>query len=82
MIELDIIDKLQEEKGFVRLVLKSGEIVYGFPQIIVYEEDEEGYETVKTIMFKPYFGLHEKFYKLEEIDSYEPINEDDIPPYE
>ncbi len=82
MIELDIIDKLQDEKGFVRLVLTSGEIVYGLPQMIVYEEDEEGWETVKTIMFEPYFGLNEKFYKLEEINSYEPVKERDIPPYE
>lgn len=80
--QIDILDKLQDEEGFVRLVLASGEIVFGRPQCIVYDEDEDGWETIKMIMVEPWFGLHNVFYKLEDIESYDPIAEEDIPPYE
>ena len=80
--QMDILDRLQEEKGYVRIILASGEIVFGRPQSIVYDEDEEGWETVKTIMFEPWGLQHATFYKEEDIETYDPINKEDIPPYE
>ena len=82
MVELDILDKLQAAHSYVRLFLTNGEAIFGYPHCIVYEEDEEGYETIKTIRFIPYFGIHDKYYKEHEIKSFEPIAEEDIPPYE
>ena len=80
--KLDIIDKLDDKDGFIQLVLKSGEIEFGTPLCIIYNEDEEGFETIKRILFKPYFGLHTKDFGLDDIESYIPIDEDDIPPHE
>lgn len=80
--KLDIIDKLDGEDGFVQLVLKSGGIEFGTPVCIIYNEDEEGFDTIKRILFMPYFGLHSIDYGLDDIESYEPIDEEDIPPYE
>ena len=80
--KIDILDRLQEENGFVRLVLASGEIVFGRPQCIVYDEDDEGWDTIKTIMFDPWGGPHLVFYKEEDIKSFNPCKEEDIPPYE
>lgn len=80
--KLDIIDRLDAEDGFVRLVLKSDGIEYGQPLCIIYNEDENGFDTKKRILFQPYFGLHSKDYGLEDIESYEPVSEDDIPPHE
>ena len=80
--KLDILDRLQDEEGFVRLVLTSGEITFGKPKSIVYDEDEEGWETIKTIMFEPFMGEHMMFYGLDDVESYEPYKEEEIPPYE
>lgn len=74
--ELDIIDKLDGEEGFVELVLKSGDVQYGEPLGIIYNEDEEGWDTVKRILFKPYLGLHSKDYELDDIVSYKPIKKE------
>lgn len=76
---LDIIDKLDGEEGFVELVLKSGEVVLGEPLCIIYNEDEDGWDTIKRILFKPYFGLYSRDYGLDDIVSYKPIAEEDIP---
>lgn len=80
--KLDIIDMLDSEVGYVQLNLKAGGIEFGMPLCIVYNEDENGVDTKKRILFKPYFGLHSKDYGLDDIESYEPIEEDDIPPHE
>ena len=82
--KLDILDKLENETGFVRLVLASGGIIYGKPDCICWAEDEDGDDTIKEIMFEPYFNLYgiNKFYREEDIKSYEPCEEEEIPPYE
>lgn len=79
---LDILDKLENEIGFVRIVLSSGAIVYGKPDCIVYDEDEEGFDTIKTIRFEPYTNQTAIYYKKEDISSYEQCDEEDIPPSE
>lgn len=80
--KLDIIDRLDAEEGYVQLTLKTGGIEFGQPVCISYNEDENGWDTIKRIIFKPYFGLHSKDYGLDDIESYEPIDEEDIPPHE
>ena len=78
---LDILDQLQEETGFVRLVLTSGGIEYGKPLIVTWAGEDD---DIKEIMFEPYFNPYniERFYRLEDIESYEPCEEEEIPPYE
>ncbi len=80
--KLDIIDLLDAEEGFVALTLKSGAIEFGEPLAIIYDEDDEGWETVKTILFKSYYGMNKIKYGLNDIESFIPIDEEDIPPYE
>ena len=78
----DILDRLQEVNGYVRLVMASGEIIFGRPQCIVYDEDNEGWETIKTIMFHPWNSIHPVFFTEEEIKSFDEWKKDEIPPVE
>ena len=80
--KIDILDRLQEVNGYVRLVMASGEVIFGRPQCIVYDEDDEGWETVKTIMFEPWNGIHPVFFTEEEIESFDEWKKDEIPPVE
>lgn len=79
---IDILDRLEEVSGFVRLVLKSGEIMFGKPDCIVWDEDEEGYDTIKTIRFEPFEGGVAKYFKVDDIESFDECREEDIPPFE
>lgn len=76
---IDILDKLQNVDGFVRLVLKSDEIIFGHPDCIVWDEDEEGWETIKTIRFEPYLSNQAEYFKADEIKSFDECEEDEIP---
>ena len=67
---IDVLDKLQAVDGYVRLILKSGEIVFGKPDCIVYDEDEDGYDTIKTIRFEPIGNEYAKYYKEEDIQEF------------
>lgn len=80
--KLDIVDMLESEEGFVRLVLNSGVVEYGEPLEIIFDEDDKGMDTIKTLVFKPYFGRNEHYYGVADIEAYEPCDEEDIPPYE
>ena len=77
--EFDIIDLLEAEEGYVCLHLTSGKRMYGTPMGIEYMEDEEGWETIKRIAFIPYGFDFVKDYGLEDISSYDVIEEEDIP---
>ena len=68
---IDILDKLQAVDGYVRLVLKSGEIIFGKPDCIVYDEDEDGYDTIKKIRFEPWGGTYAIYYTIDEIESFD-----------
>ena len=76
---LDIIDRLDNEDGFVKLVLRSGRVVYGRPLLVDWSEDDEGWDTIKGILFKPYNSKSEEVINEDEIDYYEAIEEADIP---
>ena len=69
--QIDVLDMLQEMNDYVKLVLTSGEIIIGLPHCIVYDEDEDGWETIKYIKFDPWKGQHSRFFKEEEIESFE-----------
>lgn len=79
---IDILDKLQNVDGFVRLVLKSGEIIFGHPDCIVWDEDDDGWETIKTIRFEPYYSNKAIYFTVDEIESYDEYEEEEIPPME
>lgn len=74
-LKYDILDRLQEEEGYVRLHLSNGKTLCGLPQCVVYDEDENGWDTVKSIMFDPYPFDHSIFLSATEIASYECIKE-------
>ena len=61
---MDILDELQAVKGFVRLELYSGEIVFGKPDCIVYDVDDDGDVTKDAV-----------YYGLDEIKSFREINQ-------
>lgn len=79
---IDILDELQAVNSHVRLVLKSGEIMFGKPDCIVWDEDEDGWETVKTIRFEPFEGGHAKYFKEEDVESFDEWAEEEIPLFE
>ena len=79
-IVIDILDRLRAHKGFVRLVLESGEIVYGKPDCIVYDEDENGDEVIKLIRFEQRGKMFAKYYGVDDIREFTPVDEGDIPP--
>lgn len=76
---IDILDLLQEEKGYVKLLLTSGKEVFGRPLFIAFDEDDEGWETIKMICFKRWPEKRSIFYKLDDIQSYERCKKEDLP---
>ena len=50
---ITIIDELQNIDKQVMLVLKNGENLLGMSDCIVYEEDEEEWETIPKLRFEP-----------------------------
>lgn len=75
MNNIDILDRLQAENGTVRLFLRNGDSIIGEPDCIVYDEDEEGYDTIKQIRFEPQDSEFAMYYTEEEIHHYEPCGE-------
>lgn len=75
---IDLLDYLAEEVGYVELILSTGEKVYGAPDCIVWDGDDE---TVKEIRFIPYFALTGEavYYRLTDIADYKCCAEEDIP---
>ena len=80
-LNYDILDVLQEENGYVCLSLSDGSTLYGLPQCVVYDEDENGWDTVKSLMFDPYPPGYSVFLNATEIVSYERVKKEDIPKY-
>ncbi len=79
---ITIIDKLQNIDSYVRLVLATGEVIFGKPDCIVYEEDDEGWETIPTLRFEPWEIGSAKYFKAEDIERFDEVDEDEIPPFE
>ena len=79
---ITIIDKLQNIDSHVRLVLSNGEIMFGKPDCIVHEEDDEGWETIPMLRFEPWEIGRALYFKAEDIESFDEVEEDEIPPFE
>ena len=76
---LDIIDRLEAAESYVKLVLKNGQVDYGFTDTVFFNEDDNGWETIKRIYFQSYFSPVMVDYGLEDIETFEPIKREDIP---
>ena len=50
---IDILDELQEVNSYVKVRLRSGDILYGIPDIVEFDDDEETGEIVKSLLFIP-----------------------------
>ena len=81
-MKIDILDRLQVQKGYVRLILASGVVVFGKPDCIVFDEDENGDEVIKRIRFEQWDEIYAQYYGVDDIKEFDPIDEDDIPPAE
>ena len=48
---IDILDELQEVNSYVKVHLRSGDILYGVPDIVEFDDDEEtGFESLFALM--------------------------------
>ena len=76
-IQTDILDDLQSENGFVELTLSTGEKVFGKPDCITWDGEEE---LDKHIRFIPYFSTSRRavYYGIEDIVSYVPCTREEI----
>ena len=78
---IDILDELEAEESYVELTLSTGEKVYGFPDCVVWNGEEE---LDKEIRFIPYYSINNRavYYGLADIVSYILCKESEIPPAE
>ena len=76
---IDILDELQDVNGYVKVLLRSGIILYGVPDCVEFDDDEETGEIIKSILF---FPMNKKYvYNLTEDDivSFTECRKEDIP---
>ena len=76
---IDILDELQDVNGYVKVLLRSGKILYGVPDCVEFDDDEETGEIIKSILF---FPMNKKYvYNLTEDDivSFTECRKEDIP---
>ena len=71
-LPLDILDEIEHEDKRIKVLLKSGEVITGVSDCIVYDEDENGEETVKNLRFIN-DGGESRYVYLDEVESYEII---------
>lgn len=69
----DILDEIEYAKGRVKVILKSGEVLIGRGDCMDYDEDENGFETIKNLLFIMDDGDYTYIY-LDEVESYESIS--------
>ena len=76
---IDILDELQDVNGYVKVLLRSGDELYGVPDCVEFDDDEETGEIIKSILF---FPMNKKYvYNLTESDivSFTECRKEDIP---
>lgn len=71
---IDILDELEDERRCIKLTLISGETLLGYTKNIVWLEDDEGWDTIKAIWFRPKTKDYYIAFTLEEIASYEVLD--------
>ena len=69
----DILDEIEYAKGKVKVLLKSGESLIGRGDCMDYDEDENGFETIKNLLFRKDDGDYIYIYP-DDVDSYEIIS--------
>lgn len=78
-INRTLLIELQEVRKKVKLKLKSGEVLIGIPDVIVFEsedpEDDENYNEIPNIRFLPNGQLPARYLEEDDIESYEVIAE-------
>ena len=63
---IDILDELQDVNKYVKVLLRSGDELYGVPDCVEFDDDEETGEIIKSILF---FPMNKKYvYNLTEDD--------------
>ena len=50
---IDILDELQDVNGYVKVLLRSGDVLYGVPDCVEFDDNEETGEIIKSICFIP-----------------------------
>ena len=70
---MDILDELQSIDTCLKVVLRSGDVLTGYADCIVYDEDSDGYDTIKQIRFEPQHQKYAIYLGIDDILSYEII---------
>ena len=74
-IERTILNDIEEAKGWLKLNLSSGEIIYGKSDVILFEsiddEDDDCFDEIEYIRFLPNGVEPARCFTEEEIKSYE-----------
>ena len=76
---IDILDELMFTQSYVKVLLRSGDELYGVSDIVEFDDDEETGEIIKSICFIP---MNKKYmYNLREADivSFTRCRKEDIP---
>ena len=76
---IDILDELQDVNGYVKVLLRSGDVLYGVPDIIEFDDDEETGEIIKSICFIPMNKKYMYYLRKDDIESYTRCRKEDIP---
>ena len=50
---IDILDELQNVNGYVKVLLRSGDVLYGVPDCVEFDDDEETGKIITSILFFP-----------------------------
>lgn len=78
-INRTLLIELQEIREKVKVKLKSGEVLIGIPDVIVFEsedpEDDENYNEIPNLRFLPNGQLPARYLEEDDIESYEVISE-------
>lgn len=76
---IDILDELQDVNGYVKVLLRSGDVLYGVPDCVEFDDDEETGEIIKSICFIPMNKKYMYYLRKDDIESYTKCRKEDIP---
>ena len=76
---IDILDELQDVNSYVKVLLRSGKILYGVPDCVEFDDDEETGEIIKSICFIPMNKKYMYYLRENDIESYIKCRKEDIP---
>lgn len=76
---IDILDELQDVNSYVKLLLRSGDELYGISDCIEFDDDEETGEIIKSIRFIPMNKKYAYYLTEDDIVSFTECRKEDIP---